>query len=62
MRLEPLDDAVLRLYKSPESYAKMRQFYDTNLAKYGELVTFHYVDTGFGKPHMLRPAVKMRRH
>lgn len=44
---------TLRLYKSPESYEKMRAFYDSNLAKYGDLVQSQYVDTRFGPTHML---------
>lgn len=43
----------LRLYKSPESYEVMRTFYDTNLAKYGDLVSSHYVNTRFGSTHLL---------
>lgn len=44
---------VSRLYKSRESYEKMSRFYDTNLQKYGDLVSSQYVDTRFGQTHML---------
>ena len=48
-----MEEEYLRLYKSAESYARMQAFYDNNLAKYGDLVTSQYVDTRFGKTHML---------
>lgn len=44
---------TLRLYKSPESYEKMKAFYDANLAKYGDLVQSHTVETRYGRTHML---------
>jgi len=42
-----------QLYKSPESFATMQKFYDTNLAKYGDLVSSRYVETRYGRTHML---------
>ena len=48
-----MDESVLRLYKSPESYERMVRFYDANLEKYGDLVRSKYIDTRFGKTHML---------
>ncbi|MEZ4770758.1 MAG: alpha/beta hydrolase [Caldilineales bacterium] len=47
------DTDILKLYKSEESYDLMRQFYDTNLAKFGDLVSSQFVETRFGQTHML---------
>lgn len=48
-----MDDAVLRLYKSPESYERMTAFYDECLAEMGADVESRYVGTRFGPTHML---------
>ena len=47
------EPAILRLYKTPEGYAKMKEFYDSSLAKIEAPVETMYVDTPYGKTHML---------
>lgn len=46
-------DDVMNLYKSPEGYAAMTRFYDTSLEKLPIPVESVYVDTRWGKTHML---------
>ncbi len=54
MTLNPTPDSdTLRLYKSPEGYATMQQFYDDALAKLPLPVESLYVETPFGRTHML---------
>jgi pimeloyl-ACP methyl ester carboxylesterase len=48
-----MDAALARLYKSEDSYARMRDFYDDSLADLPVPVQSQYVDTRFGSTHML---------
>jgi pimeloyl-ACP methyl ester carboxylesterase len=48
-----MDAGLERLYKSEDSYARMTDFYDTSLAALPVPVQSRYVDTRFGRTHML---------
>ncbi len=48
-----IDPTILKMYKSLDSYEKMKHFYDDALAKYPVAHESVYVSTRFGKTHAL---------